>query len=459
VSSVNSSWTIERDQEFLAMNSEQITAKASSELGEKGGGNPRRADRSSPDFRGRVALRNCGSIDPDSIQQYIVYGKGYTGLARALTTDPKELADVLLPASLRGRGEPWCSSAAAWSRWLKERDAGRCLICDAVDAGGMSTAACFIIDNDPHSLLEGLMIAAYAVGAVRCVIWTDGKSDAAGRLQRALGQMQDYGLLGENILDAGFSMEISVETVELPAGHRMELLRCLEEQQPLPHFLPRCGTAEAPAGAPVLAVNVEMMAALAGVLTRELDDFPGSKVVTLSRAAGSVRAHEIPFGMTIRAFLDTVADETLNPDEIKAVRVGGTAGTIYPIDAADIAAGCDGADEFRSSLGSGTVDLIAGDADIVELTREAMSQLQAESCGRCVYCREGSLQMLSVLEDICRGCGSPADLDLLVELGEEMRMSSLCPFGRTLPNPVLSGIRHFRRDYANRLGHPPVAAG
>ncbi|HSW38692.1 MAG TPA: NADH-ubiquinone oxidoreductase-F iron-sulfur binding region domain-containing protein [Acidobacteriota bacterium] len=441
------------------MNIEQIRAKALSEPGGKNDGVRRTTEQPLPEHQGRVALRNCGLIDPDSIQQYILYGKGYAGLARALTMDIKELADVLLPAALRGRGEPWCSSAAAWAHWLKKGDADRCLICDTADSDGVSAAARFIIENDPYSLLEGLLIAAYAVGAARCVVWTDGKSDPAGKLQRALKSMRDYGLLGKNILDADFSMEIGVETVELPAGHRMELLRCLEERKPLPHFSPRCDAAEGPAGRPVLAVSVEMMAALAGMLASDREDYAGSKVITLSSSAECVSVYEIPFRMTVRAFLDTAADETFKPQEIRAVRIGGSAGTICPVDTADISAGCDEADEFRSSLGSGSIDLIAGDADIVEFTREAISRLQAGSCGRCVFCREGSLQMLTVLEDICRGSGTPRDLDLLMELGETMKTSSLCSYGRVLPNPVLSGIRHFRRDYEKRVGGPPVADG
>jgi NADH-quinone oxidoreductase subunit F len=399
-------------------------------------------------FQKRIALRNCGWIDPEDIDHFICHGQGYSGLANALRMNPPDLLADLIPFALRGRGGQGCSKLDQWKLFVKSDSAEKYLICNAVDSDPRSLASKLLLDSDPHSVLEGLLISAFAIGATRCLIYIEEGSEAAGRLSKALDQARAYKLLGSNILDSQFCLDIQIKETpaSLLSGHRIELSRCAEEKQPQPHMLPTCPDTSDFMGKAVLFVNPETMSSLSAVLMDGKKDDMATKVVTLSGSIDHKWTVEVPHGMTIRSIIERLGGVSAGKT-IKAAQLGGPSGPFMAPDALDLRVGCDMEEESRSSIGSGTIDVLDADSSIVDRAKQVMAYIQTQSCGKCVFCREGCLQMLTILEDISENRRHPQDLDLLAELGEEMRTACLCEFGRSAPNPVLSSIRLFREEF------------
>jgi NADH-quinone oxidoreductase subunit F len=409
---------------------------------------PRISDLAAFKMQKRIALRNCGWIDPENIYHYIEYGHGYSGLARALKVNPPDLL-ALIPSALKGRVEPAGSAWDAWRQFSESGNREKLFICNAVDPDPKSRTSRLLIEGDPHSVLEGILIGAYAAGATRCRIYIEEGTEGGRRLQKALHQMREHNLLGANILDSRFHFDIQIK--EIPAslllGHRTELFRCSEESQPLPHTLPAFPDACEFAGRPILLISPETLSSLSAILLGDCADSPASKIVTLSGSVVHPCTVEAPHGTTIRSLIECFGGGVPNGKAIKAVQIGSPIGPFLAPDALDLIVGCEPREESRSNIGSGTIDVLNADSRIVHATRELLASIQAQSCGKCVFCREGCLQMLTILEDISENRRRPQDLDLLVELGETMRTSCLCEFGRSAPDPVLSSIRLFRAEY------------
>jgi NADH:ubiquinone oxidoreductase subunit F (NADH-binding) len=260
--------------------------------------------------------------------------------------------------------------------------------------------------------------------------------------------MRAYRLLGSNILDSPFCLDIQIKEApaSLISGHGIELSRCAEENQPQLHILPAYPDASKFMGKPVLFVNPETMSSLSAALLDGGTGNMAAKVVNLSGDIDHKWTVEAPYGMTIRSIIECFGNVS-SRKTIKAVQLGGPSGPFIPPDALDLSVGCDAREESRSSIGSGTIDVLNAGSRMADRTKDAMAYIQAQSCGKCVFCREGCLQMLTIMEDISENRRRPRDLDLLVELGEEMRILCLCEFGRSAPNPVLSGLRLFREEY------------
>jgi NADH-quinone oxidoreductase subunit F len=369
----------------------------------------------------RIALRNCGWIDPEDINHYILHGKGYAGFSRALSMNPSDLK---------------------WKQFPLAENVYKYLICNAIDPDPRSLTCRLLLESDPHSVLEGMLIGAYAAGASHGIILVEEKSEAFRRLRKALDQMRAYNLLGSNILDSQFCSEIKIieEPTTLTTGHRMERLRCIEENQPQLHMLPVYPADSEFMGKPVLIVNPEMMSNLAAGCCDSTKGSRKSKVVTLSGSAIHKYTVEVSPETTIRSVLENFGGGVSNGKKIKAVQLGGPLGSFIALNDLNLPVGSD-------EVGPGSIEVLDADSGIVDATKNVMAYIQSQSCGKCVFCREGCLQMLTILEDISENKGKPQDLDLLVELGEEMRASCLCAFGRTAPNPVLSSIKLFRNEY------------
>ncbi len=355
----------------------------------------------------RIALRNCGWIDPEDINSYIIQGQGYAGLAKALGMKPSGSEKI-----------------------------DKHLICNAVDPHPKTLTSRLLIESDPHSVLEGMAIQAFNIGASHCYILVEEKSEAVKKFQKALDQMRLYGLLGSKVLDVQFGLEI--EIIEVPMqwtlGNRIELFRCIEEKQPLPHMLPTLPGISGIFAKPVAIVDPETMARISA-----MKDADGTKIVTLSGNAMQKCTVEVSNGTTIRSVIENYGCGVSNRPVIKAVQSGGPAGAFVSPDSLDVA------------MDSESIEVFEADSSIVDVTHGVIAYIQSQSCGKCVFCREGCLQMLTILEDISENKGKPHDLDLLLELGEEMRTGCLCSWGRSAPNPVLSSLKLFRSEFEERL--------
>jgi NADH-quinone oxidoreductase subunit F len=415
------------------------------------GGIPQIDDLPLFSMQNRIALRNCGLIDPEDINHYIVHGRGYTGLSNALLMNPTALIKKSMPAALRGRGGPGCSAAHEWERFAALSDVEKYLVCDAIDPDPQSSTSRLLLESDPHSVLEGMLIGAYASGATGCFILVQEKTTAGQRLRKALNQMSAYNLLGSDILDSEFCAEITIEEVPavLTTGYRIELFRCLEEKQPLPHMHPGWLTASQLAGKPVITVNPEVLSSLSALLFDGGKERRESKVVALSGSIAHPSIVEVSTEMTLRSIIDAFGGGCSHGKAIKAVQLGGMAGPFVGPDALDFPIGCYSREESGSCIASGAINVLDTGMQIVAVAKEIMTFLQAQSCGKCVFCREGCLQMLTILEDISENRVRPHDVDLLVELGEEMLAGCLCGFGRAVPGPVLSSIKLFRKEFGS----------
>jgi NADH:ubiquinone oxidoreductase subunit F (NADH-binding) len=397
----------------------------------------------------RVALRNCGWIDPEDIHHYIEHGRGYSGLAKALQMSPADLLVDWIPLALKGRGGLDCSVLDQWRQFSGAENIEKYLICNAGDPDPGSRTSQLLLESDPHSVLEGLTIAACAAGASHCIIYVEESAEAGSRLDKALSQMRAYNLSGPNILDSRFCLDIQIR--EMPksviSGHKVELCRCIEEKQPQPHMLPAIPDTSEFIEKSVLFVNPEAMSSLPAVLPADRPEDMASKVVTLSGSVAHRGTVEIPHGTTVLNIIECFGGGVSSGKTLMTVQLGGPTGLFAAPDALDLSVGCDAEEETRSSIGSGTIEVLDTDSRIVDIVKDRMTYIQTQSCGKCVFCREGCLQILTVLEDISENKRRPQDLDLLMELGEEMKTMCLCDFGRDAPNPVLSSIRLFREEY------------
>jgi NADH-quinone oxidoreductase subunit F len=404
-------------------------------------------------LQNRIVLRNCGWIDPEDINHYVLRGQGYAGLSKTLRMKPAELIEEQIPLALMcGRG-PGGSTADKWKHFAASKGGDKCLICNAIDSDPRSLASRLLLESDPHSVLEGMLICAYAAGATSCFILVEENLIAGRRLRKALDQMSAHNLLGSNILDTEFCAEIKIEEMpeSLTTGYRIELFRCLEEKQPLPHVHPGWPAAGELIGKTVFTASPEAMSRLSAIFRNDAMECSESRVVTLSGSVAHKCTVEVSPEMTVRGIIENFGGGASNGKAIKAIQIGGPAGRFIGPDALDLSIGCAGRDEPSSCTYSSSVEVFSADTKIVDAAKDIMAYLQTQSCGKCVFCREGCLQLLTILEDISENRCRPQDLDLLIELGEEMLNACLCDFGRAAPNPILSSIRLFNSEYEKRF--------
>jgi NADH-quinone oxidoreductase subunit F len=435
-------------------------------LGSMGGGEvdgiPNTSSLPLFNLQSRIALRNCGYIDPENINHYILCGNGYGGLSRALSMGQSDVIEEIKRSGLRGRGGAGYPAAEKWRLCRDAEGSQKWAICNAVDADPQALTARLLLESDPHSVLEGMLIGAYAVGASRCVICVNADyATALKRLDKALEQMRGYGLLGGNILGSNFSCEIEIREIptSLVAGEETALIRCLEGKQAMPYVRPPYPVASGIYDGPTLINNVETIANVSAIFQNGWEWYAafgteksrGTKVVNLAGDVLHKCTVEVPFGTTLRSIVAVIGGGVGNGKDVKAVQFGGPTGAYFNADSLDIHLDYETIREAGSIIGSGTVEVFGSDTCAVEMTRDVISYLQTQSCGKCVFCREGSYQMSDILQDIADGKGEPKDLDMLTELGEAMKIGCICSLGRTMPNPALSSMRLFDSDYAAHI--------
>jgi NADH-quinone oxidoreductase subunit F len=427
----------------------------------------------------RWVLANSGIIDPDSIDEYIARG-GYSALERTLrTTRPEVVCEQVIAAGLRGRGGGGFPAGRKWKLAREAQADHKYLICNADegDPGAFMDRA--VSESDPFRLLEGMVIAAYAIGAHQAYIYIRAEYPlAVERLRKAIPRATEYGLLGKNILGSGFDLEIVLKlgAGAFVCGEETALMHSIEGKRGMPRPRPPFPVNAGLFGMPTVINNVETLACVPGLVAMGAEAFAavgtakskGTKVFALSGMVNRTGLVEVPMGTTIRQIVFDVGGGIPNGKRCKAVQIGGPSGGCIPAPQMDIIVDYDALKELGAIMGSGGLVVLDENTCMVDLAKFFMEFIQAESCGKCIPCREGTKRMLEILQSITRPRRREDGTDALVrfqgvmqlkQLAETIRISSLCGLGQTAPNPVLSTMRWFRDEYEAHIYDRACPAG
>jgi NADH-quinone oxidoreductase subunit F len=418
---------------------------------------PSLADFPRAQFEQKVILSNCGFIDPEDIDHYIANG-GYSALVKALQLKPPKVIEEVKKSGLRGRGG---AGFPAGEKWLTCRNAPgkpKYVICNADEGDPGAFMDRSILESDPHSVIEGMVIAAYAVGARHGYIYVRAEYPLAVRRSRlALRQARKLNLLGKNILGSDFSFDIKLfqGSGAFVCGEESALIASLEGKAGTPSHRPPYPAVSGLEGKPTLINNVKTLAFIRHIIDKGAKWFssigtknsPGTAVFALAGKVVNTGLIEVPMGTTLRQVIFDVGSGIPGGKPFKAVQIGGPSGGCLPESALDLPIDFDSLTEAGAMMGSGGMIVLDEDDCMVEIARYFLEFTQRESCGKCTFCRLGTRQMLETLSEFTRGKGKLKDLDTLTGLAEDIKAGSLCGLGRTAPNPVLTNLRYFRDEY------------
>ncbi len=417
----------------------------------------------------RLVLRNCGVIDPENIDEYIIRG-GYQGLQKALKMEPAELVREVQNSGLRGRGGAGFPTGMKWQFALNSPGEKKYIICNADEGDPGAFMDRSILEGDPHSVLEGMLIAGKAINADEGYVYVRSEYPlAVSRLRTAIKQAQEYGLLGDNILGSSFSFMVKVKegAGAFVCGEETALLSSIEGNRGVPRPRPPFPAIKGLWSKPTCINNVETLANVPLVLRWGVSKFSavgtenskGTKVFALTGKVNNSGLVEVPMGITIREIVFDIGGGVRAGNSFKAVQIGGPSGGCIPSDLLELPIDYDSLTEAGAIMGSGGLVVMDDQTCMVDLAHYFLSFTQKESCGKCTPCREGTQRMLEILENITLGLGKLEDLDLLEELAFYIKENSLCGLGQTCPNPVLSTIRYFREEYEEHTNEKYCRAG
>jgi len=405
----------------------------------------------------RLIMRHCGYIDPENINHYIANG-GYSALDRALRVTPQEIIEELKESGLRGRGGAGFPTYKKWELCRKDSNAPKYVICNADEGDPGAFMDRVLLESDPHQVIEGMIIAGYTIGAEQGYIYVRAEYPLAiERIQTALKQAEELGLLGDNILggDFGFRIEIAAGAGAFVSGEETALIAAVEGRISTPKPRPPYPAEIGLWNKPTLLNNVKTFAYVPLVIERGGDWFSsigtegskGTAVFTLAGKVANSGLAEVPMGRTLRELIYDIGGGIVKDKQFKAVQIGGPSGGCLPEALLDVPIDYDSLREAGSMMGSGGMIVMDDDNCMVDAARFFLDFSTKESCGLCTMCRLGTLQMLHILEDITAGRGKIEDIDVLLSLAEDVKMGSLCGLGKTAPNPVLTTLRYFRDEY------------
>jgi NADH-quinone oxidoreductase subunit F len=409
----------------------------------------------------RIALRNCGFIDPENINHYIARG-GYSGLIKALSMVPEKVIEEVKKSGLRGRGGAGFPTGVKWGLCRKSPGTIKYVICNADEGDPGAFMNRSLLEGDPHAVLEGILIGAYAIGAGEGYIYIRAEYPLAiDRLKLALSQMADYELLGDNILGSNFSFQLKIKqgAGAFVCGEETALMASIEGKRGMPRSRPPFPAQAGLWGKPTNINNVETWGSVSAILQKGAEWYAGygserSKgTKTFSLAGKIVRTGliEVPMGIPLQEIIYGIGGGILDSKRFKAVQTGGPSGGCLPGSLLNLPVDYESLTQAGSIMGSGGMVVMDEDTCMVDVAHYFISFTQAESCGKCVPCRLGTKQMLDILEDITNGKGKLEDIDLLLNLSEQVKAGSLCGLGQTAPNPVLTTIRYFRNEYEEHI--------
>ncbi|HMD75812.1 MAG TPA: FAD-dependent oxidoreductase [Terracidiphilus sp.] len=410
----------------------------------------------------KIVLRNCGLINPEDIEEYIAVG-GYQALYKVLIDGrPETVIEQIKASKLRGRGGAGFLTGNKWDFLAKAKADVKYIICNADEGDPGAYMNRNEIEGDPHSLLEGMIIGAYAMGATEGIVYVRAEYPlAVRRLNRAIEQARESGLLGKNILDRGFNFDIQLVqgAGAFVCGEETALIASLEGFAGRPHPRPPFPAQKGLYGKPTNINNVETWCNVAPIVTRGPAWFaetgsvksPGTKVISLVGKIQNTGLVEMPLGTPLKTFIYDIGEGAVSGRRVKAVQTGGPSGGCIPVEMFDTPVDYESLAQLGSIMGSGGMVVLDEDNCMVDVARFFVEFTHSESCGKCVPCRVGLNKALRILNSITAGGGTAEDMGLLDELGRMIRESSLCGLGQSAPNPVLTTIRHFRKEYEDHI--------
>ena len=406
----------------------------------------------------RVVLRNCGRIDPEVIEEYIAQG-GYQALGKAVTTmTPDEVIATIKAAKLRGRGGAGFPTGLKWEFARRAAGSSKYIVCNADEGEPGTFKDRLILEGDPHSILEGMAIAGYAVGANYGYVYIRGEYTLSiKRLELAIEQARRLGLLGQNIFGSGFDfdLEIRIGAGAYVCGEETALFESLEGGRGEPRVKPPYPTDVGLFGRPTSINNVETLANVAPIIIRGADWFrslgtertPGTKVFTLTGDVVNEGLIEVPMGITLREVIYDIGGGIKGGRAFKMAQTGGTSGGCLPKELLDVPMDYDNLAAAGSALGSGALLVMDDTHCIVDVAKCFARFFEHESCGKCAPCREGTMRLRELVDKITRGEADERTIPLITALAEMMFRAPLCPLGQTAPVPIMSTLRYFRDEY------------
>lgn len=418
----------------------------------------------------RVALRNCGVINPEVIDEYIAFD-GYKALGKVLTEmKPEEVIQVIKDSGLRGRGGGGFPTGMKWDFTAKAEGDQKYVACNADEGDPGAFMDRSILEGDPHSIIEAMAIAGYAVGANQGYIYIRAEYPiAVKRLQIAIDQAKEYGLLGKNIFDSGFDFDLDLRlgAGAFVCGEETALLTSIEGKRGEPRPRPPFPAVKGLWGKPTLLNNVETYANVCQIILNGVDWYrsigteksKGTKVFALGGKINNTGLVEIPMGTTLREIVEDIGGGIPNGKKFKAAQTGGPSGGCIPASLMDTPIDYDSLISIGSMMGSGGLIVMDEDNCMVDIAKFFLEFTVDESCGKCSPCRIGTKRLYEILDKITKGKGTMEDLDRLEELCESIKAGSLCGLGQTAPNPVLSTLRYFRDEYVAHVRDKVCPAG
>ena len=406
----------------------------------------------------RVALRNCGVIDPECINEYIARD-GYQALAKVITTmTPKEVIQTILDSGIRGRGGAGFPTGKKWAFAEAQPQGKKYVVCNADEGDPGAFMDRSVLEGDPHAVLEAMAIAGYAIGADEGYIYVRAEYPiAVNRLQIAIKQAEENGVLGQNIFGTGFNFKITLRlgAGAFVCGEETALLTSIEGNRGEPRPRPPFPAVKGLFGKPTIINNVETLANIAQIILNGPEWFAsmgtetskGTKVFALGGKITNTGLVEIPMGTTLREVVEEIGGGVPNGKKFKAAQTGGPSGGCIPASLIDTPIDYDNLTKIGSMMGSGGLIVMDEDDCMVDIAKFFLEFTVDESCGKCVPCRVGTVRLLETLEKITNGNGTLEDIDKLEELSEYIKSASLCALGQTAPNPVLSTMKFFRNEY------------
>jgi NADH-quinone oxidoreductase subunit F len=405
----------------------------------------------------RVALRNCGLIDPENIDHYLARG-GYGGLQKALLTAREDVIQEVKDSGLRGRGGAGFPTGLKWDFARKAPGDSKFFICNADEGDPGAFMDRSVLEGDPHSVLEGMLIGAYCIGAKDGYVYVRAEYPLAiRRIETALKQMEKYGLLGENILGSGFHFQIKIKegAGAFVCGEETALMASIEGSRGMPRSRPPFPAQAGLWEMPTNINNVETLSSVSAIMERGAawyagygtEKSRGTKTFSLAGNVNRTGLIEVPLGITLGEIIYDIGGGVPKGKKLKAVQTGGPSGGCIPASLLSLPVDYEALAAAGSIMGSGGMVVMDEDTCMVDMARYFLAFTHSESCGKCLPCRLGTKQMLDILEDVCGGRGKPDDMERLESLSEAIQKGSLCGLGQTSPNPVRTTMRYFVSEY------------